>query len=194
VKQPYAEASVELLGLDKQQLEHLLWDRLLHRELALSGKSIVVDKTPSNSTFWPRLAECWPYARYVFLIRHPGSIFESLRATRPDRADDLHAHSVLGHITGVDEAMGKLPGHVVRYEDLTTDPRGVNRDLCAYLGVDWEPRMVDYGSRDHGPFRAGVGDWSTNIRSGQIQPPRPAPSRDAVPAQLRPIAEKWGYL
>ncbi|GAB3408571.1 sulfotransferase family protein [Flindersiella endophytica] len=194
VKQPYAETSVELLGLDKEQLEHLLWDRLLHRELVLSGKSIVVDKTPSNSTFWPRLAECWPNARYIFLTRHPGSIFESLRATHPDRADDVHARAVLGHLTGVDEAKNKLPGHVVRYEDLTTEPERVTRDLCTFLGVDWERRMLDYGSREHGPFRPGVGDWSANIRSGEIRAPRPAPEPDSIPELLHPIARTWGYL
>lgn len=193
-KQPYAKRSVELLGLDKQRLEHLLWDRLLHRELVLSGKSIVVDKTPSNSTFWPRLAECWPRARYIFLIRHPGSIFESLRSARPDRDDDFHARSALNHLTGVDEARTKLSGQVVRYEDLTTDPRQVTQEICAFLGVDWEPRMLEYGSREHGPFQAGIGDWSPKIRSGQIQPPRPAPPPDAVPELLRPIARKWGYL
>jgi hypothetical protein len=194
VKQPYAERSVELLGLDKQELEHLLWDRLLHRELVLSGKSVVVDKTPTNSTFWPRLVECWPNARYIFLIRHPGSIFESLRTARPDRDDDFHARAALGHITGVDEAKNTLPGHVVRYEELTTEPERVTRELCDFLGVDWERRMLDYGSKEHGPFSAGIGDWSENIRSGEIQPPRPAPKPADVPERLRPIAHKWGYL
>src|SRR3954452_2155248 len=42
----YAERSLREIGLEPTRLEYLLWDRMLHRELAGSGKDLLVNKTP----------------------------------------------------------------------------------------------------------------------------------------------------
>ena len=44
----------------RRAAEYLLWDRLLHRELAASGKSIIADKTPNNVFIVDRLREAGP--------------------------------------------------------------------------------------------------------------------------------------
>jgi hypothetical protein len=54
--------------------------------------------------------------------------------------------------------------------------------------------MVDYGTADHGSFKAGLGDWSDRIRSGKVQPIDRLPSRDEIPAGLVDISDTWGYL
>src|SRR5689334_17827834 len=54
----YAELAVSVAGLDVAGLEHLLWDRLLHRCLSTSGKDHIVDKTPGNALRWERIARC----------------------------------------------------------------------------------------------------------------------------------------
>ena len=53
--------------------------------------------------------------------------------------------------------------------------------------------MLEYGEHDHGRFKAGLGDWSDKIKSGQIQPAEPLPSPDEIPPALREISEAWGY-
>ncbi len=82
---PYTSKAMDQLDLDQSELEYLLWDRILHRELVRSGKQIIVDKTPGNAGFWERLAAGWPKARYIFLLRHPASMVSSLINNRPDR-------------------------------------------------------------------------------------------------------------
>ncbi len=77
--------AMRALDLNRHDLEHLLWDRLLHRELVRSGKSLLVEKTPSNVFVADRLAIAWPDARFVFLIRHPYSIAGSWRESAPER-------------------------------------------------------------------------------------------------------------
>ncbi|MGH3951898.1 MAG: sulfotransferase family protein, partial [Pseudonocardiaceae bacterium] len=72
-----AERSMEALGLDRSDLEHLLWDRVMHRELVKAGKEFIVEKTPSNAFVYQRIAACWPDARFIFLLRHPVSIVQS---------------------------------------------------------------------------------------------------------------------
>ena len=54
--------------------------------------------------------------------------------------------------------------------------------------------MLEYGRVGHGRFRAGLGDWSENIKSGRVQPAAPLPPADEVPAPLRAVCRTWGYL
>lgn len=51
--------------------------------------------------------------------------------------------------------------------------------------------MLEYGQKDHGPYKSGLGDWSDNIKSGEVQKAKPPPAE--TPDVLKPIAEKWGY-
>lgn len=185
--------AMKALQLDRAELEHLLWDRVMHLELTRSGKDVIVDKTPPNTLIWPRLHRCWPNARYILLLRHPGAIIASLTDRRkdPDHAEILA--EVLGYSEKLEEARRTLDVHVVTYEELTAEPEKATRAICAYLGVEWESGMLDYGSKDHGTFRPQLGDWSSTIKSGRIQPARTADPKVELPPRLREIAKAWGY-
>ncbi|ROO91021.1 sulfotransferase family protein [Actinocorallia herbida] len=190
----FSEDVMDALGLTRTELEHLLWDRILHYELVSTGKDVIVDKTPANALIWQRISSVWPNARYVFLQRHPASVVESVlnRRKNADRAEVVK--EVLDYVTGVEEARRMLDGVTVKYEDLTADPARETQRICAYLGLPWEESMLDYGAKDHGPIRPVFGDWSKNIKSGKVQPARPLPREEDVPADLRDIARAWGYL
>ncbi|MGH2952302.1 MAG: sulfotransferase family protein [Egibacteraceae bacterium] len=191
VSHKFVPTVLDVLGMTTRELEHLLWDRMLHHELVRSGKQVLVEKTPDNVRFWRRIAECWPDAKFIFLIRHPVHI-----AAGPI--------DVFGKVVGilailewarfVDEARAELVGPTVRYEDLTARPAEVIRELCAFLEVPWEPDMLDYGRFDHGPFARGLGDWGEKLRSGRIQPPRAMPAPAEIPAALKACCQSWGYL
>jgi hypothetical protein len=94
----------------------------------------------------------------------------------------------------VEEARTEHGGLTVRYEDLTHDPATELQRVCEFLGVGWEPAMLDYGQGDHGAFRAGLGDWSARIKSGKIQRAERLPDPDTIPASLVDISKRWGYL
>ncbi|MFE7853905.1 sulfotransferase family protein [Streptomyces sp. NPDC057403] len=185
--------AMEALRLDKDEFEHLLWDRVLHLELTRSGKDVIVDKTPPNALIWPRLQRCWPDARYILLLRHPGAVIASLTDRRTDPDHAAIRAEVLGYAEKLEEARRNLDAHVLRYEDLTADPEGATRALCDYLGVAWEPAMLDYGDTDHGTFRPQLGDWSQTIRSGRVQPARTAEAGTGLPPRLAELATAWGY-
>ena len=190
----YATQAMSELGLDETTLEYLLWDRVLHRELQRSGKRHIVNKTPSDAFIWRRIAECWPDARFVFLLRHPGAIARSRQGASRREATGDNATKVLRFIAAVEEARRNVDGHTVRYEDLTADPESETRRLCEFLGLEWEPGMLEYGRLDHGKYTPGIGDWGDRIRSGRVQPAPPLPREDEIPDTLRPIAEAWGYV
>lgn len=181
------------LGLGRGDLEHLLWDRVMHRELVKAGKAHIVEKTPSNAFVWKRIAACWPDARFVFLLRHPVSVARSWHEASPDKRNaDEAAADALRYMNAVKRAQGGLPGHVVRYEDLTADPEAELRRVCDFLEIDWEPGMLAYGDRTTG-LQKGLGDWKDKIRTGRVQSGRELPSAEEVPEILRPICAAWGY-
>ncbi len=190
-----AKKSMDLLGLNEADLEHLLWDRVLQRELQLSGKSILVDKTPSNSWAVARLRTVWPDARFIFLMRDPTSIAQSwveVNAHKWSRREAIG--DSLRYMKALQRAREKVPGLTVRYEDLTEDPAMVTQKICDFLGVAWHEGMLDYG-RHTNEFVKGVGDWSEAIHSGRVQAGRDRPTTpDEVPQRLRAMSRLWGYL
>ncbi|WP_443049876.1 sulfotransferase family protein [Streptomyces sp. NBC_00287] len=185
--------AMKALELDRIELEHLLWDRVMHLELTRSGKDLIVDKTPPNTLIWPRLHRCWPDARYILLLRHPGAIIASLTDRRKDPDHEEILAEVLNYSEKLEEARRTLDAHVVTYEELTAEPEKATRAICEYLGVEWESGMLDYGSKDHGKFRPQLGDWSSTIKSGRIQAARTADPAVELPPRLKEIARAWGY-
>ena len=190
----YARRALRESGLDRRQLRFLLWDRMLHRSLQRSGKRVLVNKTPSDVFIAERLRQCWPDARFIFLLRHPVAVARSRRATRPQDPPERNEAKVLRYGEALERARRAHPGLTVRYEDLTRDPEAETRRLCAFLGVAWDARMLDYGAFDHGHYSPGLGDWKDKIRSGRVQPARPLPAAEDVPPALRGLAADWGYL
>jgi Sulfotransferase family len=217
---PFAELTMKLLGLGPRELEHMLWDRILHRELTRSAKQTIVEKNPRDLLQWERFKEAWPQARFIFLIRHPGAIYASIEESRgkaKERAAKLrekppegeHADlqtawvnvtannptstldMVLGRMKRLEEARRDLAGLTIRYEDLITDPEQATRDICGFLDLPWDARMLDYGAFDHGWI---WGTYGKRIGAGRVVASRPIPRAEEMPAPLVPACRAWGYL
>jgi hypothetical protein len=196
----WIKASLEALGLTTDDVENMLWDRLLADALARSGKPTVVVKTPANVLIWRRIADIWPDARFIFLLRHPAAVVASLcKSWDPDwhngqaGTPDKVINYLLRRMGQVEEARGALPGLSVRYEELTANPAEVSRRICEFLGVRFEPGMLEYGKFDS-RFARGLGDTSAKIRSGRVQAAAPAPQASEVPEALKEMCIAWGYL
>jgi hypothetical protein len=190
----HVAVAMDEIGLDAESLQFLLWDRLLHRELTRAGKTMLVNKTPNDAFIWRRIVACWPDARFIFLLRHPAAITDSWQRARKQWSRDEVAADLLEYMVAVESARVEHGGLTIRYEDVTSDPEGQMRRICEFVGVGWEPAMLDYAGANQGQFRAGLGDWSARIRSGKIEPVRRLPSADEIPAALVGISRQWGYL
>jgi hypothetical protein len=186
-------AAFSELDIPSVELEHLLWDRVLHRELQRSGKQVLVEKTPNNALIWQRLVACWPDARFLFLLRHPATVAASWAdAHAGRRSHDEVLAKVVKSMRAVEVARHNLPGMTLRYEELTADPVMQTRRICRFLALDWDPAMLDYLAGDES-FTRGLGDWREKIRSGRVQPARPVPS-GPIPDELLELCAAWGYL
>lgn len=190
----WSERSMKEMGFDEAGIRYLLWDRILHRELSDSGKPIIVDKTPNNVFIPELIREAWPDARFLFLLRHPAAIAESRKNWfKGDNYSEEENHDLIRrYCEALEGCRQNYDGITVRYEDVTDDPARETKRICEFLGIDWEPSMLEYGKQDHGRYKSGLGDWSDNIKSGEVQKAKPPPPE--TPEPLRAVAAKWGYL
>ena len=92
-----------------------------------------------------------PRARYIVLTRHPLAIWSSYVDSFFDGDDRVaHAHNPLleRYVPAIARFLREapVPLHRVRYEELVRDPEAHARSIADFLGLAFEPGMVDYGS------------------------------------------------
>jgi hypothetical protein len=115
------------------------------------GKTRYGDKTPSYVLRMPLLAELFPEACFVHVIRDGRDVALSYLEipwgprTIHEAALDWKRHVGRGRRAG--RALG--PGRYleVRYEDIVEDPERVTRLICSFVGVGFEPAMLRYFER-----------------------------------------------
>jgi hypothetical protein len=189
-----AESALNELGLTTRDLENMLWDRVLYDRLLHSKKSVIVDKTPSNVNAWRRIHRYWPKAKFVLLYRHPVRIMDSWHGARPNLPREKSAAELQRYTELMQHAQQVHGGLVVRYEEFTRRPAAITKEICDYIGVPWEPQMIEYGTKDHGRFVRGLGDWTEKINSGQIKPAPADPLPEEIPPELKESARLMGYI
>jgi hypothetical protein len=115
-------------------------DRLLAamRDRAAPGAAYVCEKTPASLWRLPMLAELYPDAKYVHIVRDGRDAALSMTRTGEGR-DDLAAaaEAWVAAVTEVRRGARLLPDfREVRYEDLLADPVAVVDDLWSAFGLE----------------------------------------------------------
>lgn len=126
-----------------------LLDALYRAYAAQHGAARWGDKSPIYTRYVPLLAEIFPCAQFVHLIRDGRDAALSTVAAYPDRfyvdmyfaAKSWRLRVQAARHAGV--ALGPAHYTELRYEDLTTDPEAVLRPLCDFLGEDYAPAMTE---------------------------------------------------
>jgi hypothetical protein len=140
-------------------------DHLYTRAAEPSGRRLFLDKTPAYALVLDFLARLYPKARYVVLTRHPMAIWSSYIDSFFD-GDAAAAHArnpvLERYVPAIARFLRQRPVPLVhvRYEELVRDPEKHLREICAFLGITFDSRMIQYGDAE-GPARpvmAGLGD------------------------------------
>ena len=123
-----------------------------------------LDKTPRYALMVDDLVRLFPDAKYIALYRNPLAVLMSVLHTFPnahtaciDHAADLQ--EIPRHLNDACARYGERICRV-QYEQLVSDPGAEASRLCAYLGLDYEPSMLEY-SRHRLP-EGKVGDPTVN--------------------------------
>lgn len=128
-----------------------LFVALLEIWAAPLGKPRVGEKSPGHIHAVALLAELFPEARFITALRDPRAVVSSeLAAEWGARSVDQIARRwsrVVDRHLELSRALPEERYRMVRYEDLVADPEPRLRELCAFLGEDFEPDMLDYHRR-----------------------------------------------
>jgi hypothetical protein len=108
------------------------------------GKAGYGDKTPINVLHMPLLAGLFPEARFVHIIRDGRDVALSYRDRRGmglvEAAYRWRRDVRAGRRAG--RRLGPGRYHEVRYEALVRDPEGVLGEVCRFLELPFDPRML----------------------------------------------------
>lgn len=118
------------------------------------------------------ILRCFPDAKFVFQVRDPRDYLVSARARRrrwlgnkfgsDRRALEIWHEDQLGGL----RAMAHLgPDRVFfqRYEDLISQPEAVLSALCTFMGLEFEPGMLEFHRSEHAARQAGAGGQWENL-------------------------------
>jgi hypothetical protein len=114
--------------------------------LAREGKQRWGDKTPAYIRIVPQLAELYPGARFIHLLRDGRDVAKSFQSVgwygpllNRNMGEWLEA-------TRLDARWRRMPVadrlFLVRYEDLVRDTERTVRGICDFLGEEFEPQML----------------------------------------------------
>jgi hypothetical protein len=136
---------------------------------ARHGKSRWGDKTPHYVHHVDRLLAIWPQARFVVVVRDGRDVALSLRRMPfgPNNAWAAASWWARGIRAG-QTAQERHPGSVmtVRYEDLARDPAGHVPGVCGFLGLRYEPDMLDLRDADRTRIVADQASWFPTLFDG----------------------------
>ncbi len=116
---------------------------------ARQGKTLYGDKTPGYVTHLGVLAEQFPEARFVHIIRDARDVAlayldreEWGPSTMADAALYWTSRVARGRAAG--SALGPARYREVRYEDMVEDPETTTRVLCEFLGLPFRAQMLEF--------------------------------------------------
>jgi hypothetical protein len=140
---------------------------LLHARNA--GAARWIEKTPRHLLMTETLRHLWPEAYIVRIVRDPRDVALSL-ARMPFAKD-----SVVANLVRVDHDDRASREHIendpramtLRYEDLVSQPERELRRICAFIGEDYEPSMLDV--REAASAVAADHEWWKESVSGPLQ-------------------------
>ncbi len=123
--------------------------RVLECFAAVNDKPYYGDKTPGYVAQIAQLSEMFPDAKFVHIIRDGRDVATSY-LDRDEWGPSTIGEAAYYWRTRVgrgSEVGGRLGPHryrEVRYEDMVEDPEGTARELCDFLGLDFDPAMMAY--------------------------------------------------
>jgi hypothetical protein len=146
----------------------------VHLLAAEAGKQIACEQTPRNIFYARQVLDFYPGARILHIVRDPRAVLASQKnrwRLRKLGAQHLPWYEMLRNwvnyhpITmtklwkkATEEAV-RLQNHdrvrIVRFEDLVANPEDGIRNICRFVGVDFEPPMLDVPRWGSSHLKAG---------------------------------------
>jgi hypothetical protein len=138
----------ELMRLDPEQVDIADLVRTAFATAAASaGRRWWGDKTPDMVLHLDRIGTLLPEVGLVHMVRDGRNVVAALQNAPWLTLTTTEAAQHWKDRVRVGEAAGRRLGaryHLLRYEDLVTDPEATLRTLCSFARLDFHPAMLDH--------------------------------------------------
>jgi hypothetical protein len=171
---------------------------MFERYAASHGKSRWGEKTPFHTEHISSMAQVFPDAVFVGIVRHPGAVAASLRK-------NFHYtfREAVSYWSATNHAMVRAATQLgtrfaaLRYEELVQEGEPVMRELLRFLDEPWTPAVLEHHRVQRSKGAPRVADGST-ITSDPIDPTRATQWAAAAKADdyqaLESIADLAAYF
>ena len=147
--------------------------------LERTGKPRWGEKTPGTYRFVPDVDRWFPDCQVVHIVRDGRDVAVScLTPPFADMYDKGDVYEVAARWkdavrrgNAAARRLGPSRYHELRYEDLTADPEGKVRELCAFLREDFDPAMLEYHRKSPGKVPRGERSYHQRTH-GQVDTQR----------------------
>lgn len=152
-KQSLAERLPNLLPEEIEALKRIYYAEV-EKHIELRAGQLLVDKLPLNLAAVPIIARIFPGARFILAIRHPcdttlSCLMQNFAVNDAMACFYSLEDTVNTYVTAMSQwqkFVNAIPVnyHRIRYEDLVADLETSCRGLLAYLGLDWDPSVLNH--------------------------------------------------
>jgi len=168
------------------ELMRLYFDCIRHAAKFDSKGSRFVEKSVENAEFVPLLKSWFPEAKFIHVIRNPYANFVSLRKFRsvngPYPLINRMIRTFYNNYYFLYYNRALIPGYfVMRYEDLVRDPESTLRKACEFLGIGFDPVLLNpsiggrpwggnsvFGTRFSGIDASNLDRWKSAIHPMEV--------------------------
>jgi hypothetical protein len=191
------------IGWTEQELDARLrefYSGMFERHARSQAKARWGEKTPFHTAHMKEMAEVFPDAVFVGIVRHPGAVAASLHRSFHYAFDEAVAYWV-----DVNRQMLTAAGDLgerfalCRYEDLVSDTEGVLRELVPGIGEEFDDALLRHHEVQRAQGAPKVTDGSTSPRA-PIDARRAERWADEITGAQRealtvavPLGEVFGY-
>jgi hypothetical protein len=188
---PQLEAVLEKHARGDMLEPAAVYHDLLREYASRQGKPRFGDKDPRSIEYLRLIAELWPQAYVVHIVRDPRDVLSSKKQAEWSRGRHPALHVFANMVQfrlGRSQGTRRFGDRYIEltYEDLISDPERVLRSVAERLGLGYEPGMLEYGatartlvapdemgwkketlgellSNNRGKWEATLTDWETSL-------------------------------
>lgn len=167
----------EILGMAQEPTFAGIYHAMHERFAKEQGRPRWGQKTPHNIFFAEEIKKDFPNAQFIYVIRDGRDVAVEMidSAFHPKTAYTAAQSWALDHNTArpLRQKYGKSDWLDVRYEELVRQPEKVLREVCAFLGEEYSPKMLDFykgdiakkrgNTRDNAPLAEAINDKYVGI-------------------------------
>ena len=168
--------------------------------------SLIGDKNPVFAIFVDLLLKIFPEAKFIHIVRdyRPNSLSNSLAFQKNDLPFFSAQWKLYNELIEKQKKIFPNNFYTVRYEDLVSKPEKYVKEICAFIGIEYFPSMLDfhlltsktYKDKNIEGFERFHTGWQNPINTNKIDAWRQKLTKDQIGIIeyiSGGLGEKYGY-